>query len=118
MSVTAFLILLFGTCAIVVFIWWVMFKALTSRKSIHKGPVENAAKARFQTLHNPSAKDHADDHFDNWREDLHQETASQAEWTETESLPNAHNQLSQTLEDSLPSIPEDSGSSSAEENEK
>lgn len=98
MSVTAFMILVFGTCAVVTFIWWVMLKALTSRKSIHTGPVEHAARARSQTRHNPSAQDHADDHFDHWQDDLQHETAAEAEWSATETLPRADDEIRQGLD--------------------
>jgi hypothetical protein len=89
MSVPAFLALLIGVCVTVVFVWWIMLKALTSKKPMHKGPLQNASAVRERRSAKLGAADHADDHHDDWHDDLHHETAVEAEWEQTEVIPAA-----------------------------
>lgn len=94
MSMTAFVLLVFGVSGLVILVWWVMLKALTSKKPGHNGPVQTAAVSRVRAGYEPTSSAHADQHRDHWHDDMLNVTAAQAEWEDTEVLgPEAAEEL-------------------------
>lgn len=96
-----FFSLVLGVGAMVFLIWWIMFKALLSRKSGHAGPVQDAVhNSPLPPAVEPKQTEHVDHKFDDWQRALHESSASNAEWAEhTEVIPSDYHEELRATED-------------------